>query len=97
MLESWLTRSSILSGSLVLPFITISVTFFRVLHWPISMSTARIITAILGLARISFLAASSLDMADSVFMAQPVASPLRTMSDAAHTSDRASRRAARGS
>ena len=97
MLVMPLTSSRTLSGSFVVPLFTMSATFFSVLHWSSSMSTALIITAILGLASISFLAASSLPIADSAFIEHPRASPFSTMSDAEQTSDRASSLDARGS
>ena len=96
MLPSWLMSSSILRGSLVAPLLTRSTVFLRVLHCAISRSTALSITAILGSARTSFLADSSISAALSAFMVHPRASPLRTRSDAVHTSESASRRDASG-
>ena len=87
----------ILSGSLDMPVLTMSTTFFRVLHCPISMSMARSVMARRGDFRISVLAFSRSLIASSIFAEHPRASPFRTRSDAAHTFESAWSLDARGS
>ena len=69
----------------------------RVLAWDISTSTARIMTAMVGLLNMSFLASSRALTPPSALTTQSSAFPLRTKSDARQISARALSLFAKGS